>query len=500
MDLLTIILTVLASGLAYYFCKKKNIFDRLDIPYDPPKPIFGSMFPCVLKNMNIFQLAQKLYNDHSEAKYFGMYEFGTPLIVIRDPEIIKSITIKNVDLFLDHQGFTNEEIDPLFGKFLFSLKGNNWREMRNILSPLFTSSKMKTMFNMIVESTVNFTDALLEKSKKKNDIINLKDVFTRLSADTMASCAFGIKIDSMNDPENIFYVVGRKASDFEGILSLKFLLIRNLKFISRLFGVTIFSDSVNRFFSDVTCLNIRARKEKGIIRQDFLQMMIEAKDKNNRQMSDEEITAGAFGFLFAGLDTVSTALCFIIHEIAANQDFQKRLQKDIDLVLENCNGEPSYNEINEMPYLEAVIKEGLRLYPPGGFVDRVCTGKFELPPVSPGKNPVCIEPGMPIWIPIFALHRDPNYYKNPEEFDPERFLGDNKINMNSGTFLPFGMGPRICIGYRFAILEIKVMLFNLLTRCNFKPCSKTRIPLKVKKDSLILLPEGGFWLKVEARK
>ena len=500
MDLLTIILTILASGLAYYFYNKKNIFDNLDIPYDPPKPLLGSMTPCVLRTMNIFQLLDKLYNTHPQAKYIGMYDFRTPVIIIRDPEIVKSITIKNSDLFIDHQGFTDETRDPLFGKFLFSLNGHEWKKMRSMQSPFFTSSKLKAMFNLIMESTVNFTDALLARSKEENENVNLKDIFSKLSADTMSSCAFGVKIDSMNDPENKIHVIGKQSTDFESILSLKMLLIRHCKFISRLFGVTIFGATAHRFFRNVIISNVKERKEKGITRPDFLQMMIEAKDINNRKMNDEELTAGAFGYFFGGMDTVSTALCFIAYELGTNQDVQKRLQEDIDSVLKDCDGKPTYYDITKIPYLEAVIYEGLRIFPPGGFVDRVCKSKFELPPVLPGKNPVIVEPGIPFWIPTFSLHRDPNYYKNPEKFDPERFLGDNKINLNSGIYLPFGMGPRGCVGSRFAILELKIILFHLLSRCNLKPCSKTRVPIKLNPKSIISLPEGGFWLKLEARE
>lgn len=190
----------------------------------------GSLF--VSKNER-FQLIQKLYKDYPEVKYFGLYVFQIPAIVIRDPEIIKSVAIKNFEIFPDHRGFTDVRLDPLFGIALFSLKGDAWRDMRNILSPSFTSSKMKIMFNLMMECSVKFTDALLERSKDKNYIVNLKDVFTRLSADAISSCAFGISIDSMRDPENKLYIIGRKATNFEGILSIEFLLIRICRMISR---------------------------------------------------------------------------------------------------------------------------------------------------------------------------------------------------------------------------------------------------------------------------
>ena len=460
------------------------------------------MAPCLLRKISVSELIQKLYHTYSEAKYFGLFDFQTPVIVIRDPEIIKSITIKNFEMFVDHRGYTDVKLDPLFGMGLFSLKSDYWKDMRNILSPFFTSSKMKMMYHLMTECTIKFTDAMLEKSKDKNYIVNLKDVFTRLSADVISSCALGISVDSMNDPKNELYVVGRKATDFEGVLSLKFMMIRNFSMIAKLFNIRIFTESTNRFFTRLITSNIATRKEKGISRPDLLQMMMEAKDKNNdnQKLSLQQITANAVLFFFGGIDTLSTTVCFVAHEIALNSEVQKRLHEEIDSILEECKGQATYNEINNMPYLEAVISEALRLYPPAGFIDRVCNRKFEIPPVLPGKKSVTLEPGMAVYIPVFALQRDPNYFENPEKFDPERFFGDNKVNVNSPTYLPFGIGPRACIGIRFALLEMKVTFFHLLARFTLKPCSKTPIPIKFKKDTFITLPDKGFWLKFEERK
>ena len=502
MDIWTAILTIFIIGLFFYLFKRKNLFEQLEIPHESPMPILGNMGPCLIGKTNVNELLNNLYKKHGEAKYFGLYDFQTPIVVLRDPEIIKSITIKNFENFPDHRGFTDADRDPLFGKNLFSLKGDDWREMRVILSPSFTTSKMKMMFHLITECAVNFTNIVLERSKDKDYIANLKDVFTKITADVISSCAFGISINSMKEPKNELYVVGRQSTDFEGILSLKFLLIRNFKVLSRLLGVKIVNDSVTRFFMDVISSNIATRRKKGISRPDFLQLMMEAQNKNssNRELTLEEITANAFVFFFGGLDAVSTQLCYIAHEIAVNPDVHVRLQEEIDSVLKNCKGEPTYNEINNMPYMDAVINEAMRLYPVAALLDRICKNKFELPPSLPGKEPVTLEPGTNVWIPVYSIQRDPNNYENPEKFDPERFLGKNKISANATTFIPFGIGPRMCIGNRFALIEMKIIIFHLLSKCNFKVCSKTPIPIKFKKSTFILLPEGGFWIKFQSRK
>lgn len=151
-----------------------------------------------------------------------------------------------------------------------------------------------------------------------------------------------------------------------------------------------------------------------------------------------------------------------------------------------------------MPYLDAVINESLRYHPQGAFLDRLCSKTIELPPALPGLKPIVLKPGTNIWFPVASIQHDPKYFENPKRFDPDRFLL-KKASTSQSTFLAFGMGPRNCIGNRFALLETKVVLFNLLARCSFKPCSKTCIPMQLNKRNFSASAKGGFWLQMEAR-
>ncbi|EFN63655.1 Cytochrome P450 9e2 [Camponotus floridanus] len=213
------------------------------------------------------------------------------------------------------------------------------------------------------------------------------------------------------------------------------------------------------------------------------------------------MVAQAFIFFFGGFESSSVLMCFAAHEIAVNQDIQKRLHNEIDEVLEKTNGQGSYEAINSMEYLDAVINEALRMYPAGLALDRLCLKDFELPPTLPGMKSFTLKKGHAIWIPIYGLHHDPQYFKEPGKFDPERSLGERKKeSLNCGAYLPFGLGPRMCIGDRFALLETKVLLFHLLARCDFEPCERTSMPLKLSKGGFTLKPEGDFWLNISPRK
>ncbi|XP_053599170.1 cytochrome P450 9e2-like [Microplitis demolitor] len=141
-------------------------------------------------------LINDTYNYNSEAKFVGFFNFTSPMILIRDLELIKSITVKNFDHFVDHKSLSDPEMDPLFGSNLFSLSGDRWRQIRTLLSPAFTSSKMKGMFKLMSECASNFSDFLVGQVQNNLIEFNSKDIFTRYTNDddlnTSAYLPFGL--------------------------------------------------------------------------------------------------------------------------------------------------------------------------------------------------------------------------------------------------------------------------------------------------------------------
>ncbi|XP_039307038.1 cytochrome P450 9e2-like [Solenopsis invicta] len=498
-----IVLSVIAGALGlYYLFKDLNYFKKYGVPYIKPFPIVGSMGPMLLRTQSVHDFVKSIYSAYPDARYVGLYDVKTPIVMLRDIELIKSVTLKHFDMFIDHIGFVDENQDKFFGKNLVALRGERWREVRSILSPAFTSSKMKSMFKLMSECAVDFSSYLTQLPPEKK-IMELKDVFTRYTNDVIATCAFGVKVDSMRNPKNDFFVYGTEATNFRGLIFLKFLIFRKLPQLARILKMTLIHEKIADFFRDLVKTTIKTRDENGIVRPDMLQLMMESRGKDGKaELSIDDMVAQAFIFFFGGFESTSTAMCFAAHEIAMNQDIQKRLQNEIDQVLEDTNGQASYEAVNGMEYLDAVINETLRMYPVASAMDRLCGKDFELPSTLPGKKPFTVKKGHGIWIPVYGLHHDPQYFEEPEKFDPERFLGERKKHsLNCGAYLPFGLGPRMCIGNRFALLETKVLLFQLLARCELKSCEKTPIPIKIAKDGgFTLRPEGGFWLNVTPRK
>ncbi|XP_012529711.2 cytochrome P450 9e2-like [Monomorium pharaonis] len=503
MEYWSILLSIIIGAFSiYYLFKNFNFFKRHGVLHVPPFPTFGVTTSLIFRRESFIDFLLKIYNFYPDAKYFGIYLITKPTFLVRDPELIKSILVKDFEAFQNRRGFSDLS-DPLFAKNLFSLRGEEWRNVRTLLSPSFTSSKMKMMFTLMSECAENFTKFLSTLSEDKCEM-DTKDAFSKYTNDVIATCAFGIKINSMKDPTNKFYVYGKEAFNFFRSRSLKFLFLRSFPSLGRFFNMKLMDDKIMNFFKDIVKTTIATRDAEHITRPDMLQLMMDIRGKEGRRELDiDEMTAQAFVFFFGGFDTSSTAMSFVAHEIAANPEVQTKLQQEIDNALEESNGEVSYESINRLEYLDAVISEALRLYPPAPFLDRQCNKDYELPSTLPGEKPFVTKKGMNFWIPVVAIHRDKKYYDDPEKFCPDRFL-NNGTNQNSSLhassyYMPFGLGPRMCIANRFAILEVKVLLFHLLARCELKPCAKTTSPMKFAK-TLIVMPENGFWLNIQGRK
>lgn len=492
----TIILFFLTSAIILLKIFQKHKFFKLHgIPHDSPIPIFGNILPVLLRRINVSDLIRKLYNTYPNTKYFGLYDFTNPGIVLRDLELIKSVGIKNFENFTDHGMFGEEPKDPLFGSNLFLLKGNKWQNIRRLLSPAFTTNKLKIMYKPISQCAINFVDSICNET---NEIWEMKEAFTRYTNDVIVSCAFGISINTMKDPNNDFYLLGKEATNMIK-LTIKVFLMREFPYLMNLFNVKLVDSRIYRFFKEIVTLTIKTRDMRGINRPDMLQLMMNAKRKGKVDLTQDEKIAQAFVFFFGGFDATSTVVSCAAHEIAVNPEIQNRLQNEIDSVLyENCD--PSYEAINEMEYLDAILNETLRKYPILPVLDRVCTKQFEFPPTMPGAKPFLVQPGMTIWIPIIGFHYDPIYYKEPEKFNPDRFLKNGTASNKSMTFLSFGIGPRQCIGSRFALLKIKIVLFHLLARCHLRVCPKTNVPLKASKKTLGFFADGGYWMELKKRK
>ncbi|KAG5895431.1 hypothetical protein JTB14_037590 [Gonioctena quinquepunctata] len=475
------------------------------------------------KRENASIMVQRIYNEFSGSRYSGFYQFNMPTLFVRDPELIKQMLIKDFEHFTDHRIFVSEDCDPLFGKNLFALRGPQWRPMRSILSPAFTGSKMKAMFVLMRDCAENFVQHFM-KQDRSLITVEMKDIFTRFCNDVIATTAFGVEVDSLANPENQFYLLGKKTTNF-GRASKQLAFIGHIisPYISKLLGLTFYEKDVREFFGNLIVHTMREREEKGIVRPDMIHLLMEARkeleknqgleaendgnekilsetDKYSASLSDEDIIAQALIFFFAGFDSVSTLMCFMAHELAVNTDVQENLRLEINETTKRCKGKLAYDDLTSMKYMDMVVSETLRKWPTQIGFERVCTKPYTIEPALPEEKPVHLQKGIVIFIPTTGIQHDPELFPDPERFDPERFSDENSANIKSSTYQPFGVGPRNCIGSRFALLEIKVVFFYILSHFDIVPVEKTNVPMVLEKSMFRLAAEGGFWLGLKRIK
>ena len=212
-------------------------------------------------------------------------------------------------------------------------------------------------------------------------------------------------------------------------------------------------------------------------------------------MTKEVLVKTALQFYADGYTTTAESIVAALYFVVVNPNVEEKLREEIDRVLDNKDdpdGNLTEDDINELNYLDMVFKESMRIAAAGGL-PRLCTKSWKIP----GTDFV-IEKGTKVFIPISSLQHDPDYWENPDDFIPERFSEENKGKIRSGTYFPFGQGPRMCLGNNFARFEAKVVLIYILR--NFTFVGQDKLPPIFKYDAnSFLSPEEGLRLKFEKR-
>ncbi|KAJ8344911.1 hypothetical protein SKAU_G00291040 [Synaphobranchus kaupii] len=437
--------------------------NKLGIPGPRPLPFLG--------NLLSFRAGIHNYDLECLRKYgrvWRYFEGRRPIIMVTDPKIIKTIMVKEFyTLFTNRRNFA---FSGAMSDAVSVVEDEKWKRIRSVLSPSFTSGRLKEVFPIVL----HYGDALMNNLKKKDleEPVQIKDMFGPYSMDVITSTSFSVDIDSINNPSDPFVTQMKKLLAFSFMNPL-FLIMVFFPFMTPVLeklGFTLFpKGAVDFFYSTIRKVKEQHHKDDNN-RVDFLRLMIQSEisveqtdTKKGHQffkgLTDHEILSQSFIFVLAGYETTSVTLTFLLYNLATNPESLKKLQEEIDQFFPN-----------ETPVM-------------------VCKATAEV-------NGLTIPKGTVVTVPTFALHRDPKLWESPETFKPERFSKDNKDSIDPYTFLPFGIGPRNCIALRFALLVMKLVVVKLLQNFDLETCKETELPLEL---SAMYKPKKPITLKLVPR-
>uniref|UniRef100_A0A0B7B0P9 Cytochrome P450 n=1 Tax=Arion vulgaris TaxID=1028688 RepID=A0A0B7B0P9_9EUPU len=490
-----LLLVLLLLTLVYYLYATSyhGVWEKYNVPGPRPWPILDHTIEL---RAGVNAAFKKWFNVYGNT--FGAYGLlpHRATLVTKDLSLVKQILVKDFDNY--SYRIRSQESQSSIRNGLSSAGGDRWRRHRQVASPMFTGSKMKMIINHVCASAETLTE-FVKQSLINEKLVPIKFISSKFSAEVIARIGFGISSQQAAKEETEFAKFATnfaKLTDFKYFVNSARYYFPPIDKILRLLNIDVdFVDkSADTYFVSILKSTIEERQKEaprtnGRKARDMLDLFTDAavengdprlQDVNSKTLSLDEIIGNATALIIAGVETVSSSLQSILYCLVFYPDIQENVVKEINRVIPPGQA-LEYEHLQELKYTEQVISECLRLFP-------LITSVFRLAKETRKYNDITIPAGCSIQIPIGLIMKDPEHWPEPEKFDPGRFSPTNKSGRDPLAFMPFGYGPRLCLGMRLALLELKVILVYLLKEVQFTLSDRTQ----PKKGEIIKMETMGM--------
>ena len=426
-----------------------QLMDEKAIPEIKGRPIVGTGLEFRKDPLKYMKELHGEYGDIVKTK-LGKNKF----IFLFNPDYIKYVLATNNNNY--HKGINYKFLNEVIGNGLVTIEDETWKRHRQIIQPIFHSSMLKDYTSKFLEITDEFIKLWSDKK-----IINNFPEMSALTANIVTKTILGSNI-SFNVQE-----LGE---------SVSFLTLHIQKRIQTLFPVPhSIPTKENREFKkqmalvdNIVNLIIQKHKNSNVEGIDILSRLLSTKDPETKEeLTNEELQDEIRTFFLAGHETTATSLTWANYLLATNKDVREKMINEIHAVI-GVDRNPTYEDLSKLEFMDQVINEILRLYPPIYIFTRISLKDDVIDGYS-------IPKGSNLMMSQFTIHHDPLLWKDPESFNPERFRNEKLKDMHKYAFFPFGGGPRTCIGKPFALLEMKVILTKIYQNHVFELKSTNKI-------------------------
>ncbi|XP_052869107.1 cytochrome P450 4C1-like [Anopheles cruzii] len=469
----------------------------------PSIPVLGSAYhfkdPTPAGIFNTFVGFHKLYGRNLIAQNL----FNQPAFQITEPAVIEQvIQAKTIEKTIIY-----DFMMPWLGSGLVVSTGPKWAQRRKIITPTF-HFKILEDFLVIMNHQADVLIRKLSANAGGPDF-DIYEPVTYCALDIISESAMGVKLNTQEDPQSEYVQAAKEISDI--IYKRMFSFGREFKWLFLLkkasrrlneclkvvhgFAYRVINERKKQLLEERERQQTERKLEEtdvyGKRRMTLLDLLLNV-TVDGKPLPDADIREEVDTFMFAGHDTTTSCISFAIYHLSRNAAIQQKVYDEIQHVVgsEAKSVELTHSTLQELRYLEMVIKETLRMKPSVPIIGRKSAGDMVVDGVQMPK-------GMEFAILIYALHNDPQLYPEPENFDPERFSEEAQASRQPYSYIPFSVGSRNCIGQRYAMLEIKTILVKLLANFQFLPCDDHH-KLLIKTD-MTLKPVNGAYVKIVAR-
>jgi cytochrome P450 len=439
-------------------------------PKVPGLPLLGHLLQF---RRDRFGLAVSIGKEERDLVSMRMGFFS--ILMASSGKMAHEILVEKADAFVKSRGLS-VFARPLLGDGLLTSEHDVHKRQRRMMAPVFAHKRIASYGDVMVEKTLA-SAARLEDGRE----IDLADEMMRLTLEIVGKALFDAEL----------------AGDASAVgEALTFSMRQMMDGMVRLVptppvvptpGNLRLRHAVKRL-DEIVYGMIRERRASGVDHGDMLGMLLATRDADDGTgLTDREVRDQAMTILLAGHETTANALAWTFYLLGQNPEIRQKVEHEVDTVLEGRAA--TMADLPKLPYALQVVKEAMRLYPPAYMIGRRATRELTIGESRVPKNQVVI-------VNVIGIHRRPEAFPDPERFDPDRFTPEREKALPPHAYIPFGAGPRICIGNHFALMEGQLVLATLAQKLRFELLSKA----PVETDPLVTLrPKGGLPVRVVSR-